>query len=153
MDPQLAVFNIQQMNDLIDQSAAQPRLNASLVGLFALLAALLSAIGIYGVLAYLVSQRSQEIGIRMALGAGRTAVLRLFLTRGLWLAGGGLAAGILGAIGVSRWIGSLLFEVRARDPWTIAVAAAAVAVVALVASYVPARRAAGLDPLLALRAE
>ena len=153
MDPNLAVFNIQQMNDLIAQSAAQPRLNASLIGLFALVAALLAAIGIYGVLAYLVSQRTQEIGIRMALGAGRPAVLRLFLTRGLWLTAGGLAVGVLAAIGVSRWIGSLLFETRARDPWTIAAAATVVGLITIVASYMPARRATTVDPLLALRSE
>jgi putative ABC transport system permease protein len=153
MDSQLAVFNIQEMNDLIDQSAAQPRLNASLIALFALVAALLAAIGIYGVLAYLVSQRTQEIGIRMALGAGRPAVLRLFLTRGLWLAVGGLVTGVLGSIAVSKWVGSLLFEVTARDPWTIAAATATVAVVALIASYIPARRATRVDPLIALRTD
>jgi ABC-type antimicrobial peptide transport system permease subunit len=124
-----------------------------LIALFALIAALLAAIGIYGVLAYLVSQRTQEIGIRMALGAGRPAVLRLFLTRGLWLAAGGLATGILAAIGVSRWIGSLLFEMTARDPWTIAAAAVTVGAIATVASYLPARRATRVDPLLALRSE
>ena len=153
MDAQLAVFNIQQMDELIQQSAAQPRLNASLIALFALVAALLAAIGIYGVLAYLVSQRTQEIGIRMALGAGRPAVMRLFLTRGLWLAVGGLVAGVLGSIGVSRWVGSLLFEMRARDPLTIGAATAAVAIVALIASYIPARRATRVDPLIALRTD
>jgi len=153
MDPQLAVYNIRQMGDLIDESAAQPRLNASLIALFALLAALLAAIGIYGVLAYLVSQRTQEIGIRMALGAGRPAVLRMFLARGLWLAVGGLVVGVLGSVAVSRWIGSLLFEMRARDPWTIAAATLAVAAVALIASYIPARRATRVDPLIALRSE
>ena len=153
MDPQLAVFNVREMTDLIDQSAAQPRLNASLIALFAVIAAVLAALGIYGVLAYLVSQRSQEIGIRMALGASRPAVLRLFLVRGVWLAAGGLVAGVLGSIAVSRWIGSLLFDVRARDPWTIAAAVGVVAVVALLASYIPARRATKVDPLIALRAE
>ena len=153
MDPQLAVYNIRQMGDLIDESAAQPRLNASLIALFAFLAALLAAIGIYGVLAYLVSQRTQEIGIRMALGAGRPAVLRMFLARGLWLAVGGLVVGVLGSVAVSRWIGSLLFEMRARDPWTIAAATLAVAAVAVIASYIPARRATRVDPLIALRSE
>ena len=153
MDPQLAVFNIREMDALIAQSAAQPRLNASLLALFALLAALLAAIGIYGVLAFLVSQRSQEIGIRMALGAGRSAVMRLFLARGAWLAAVGLAGGVAGSIAVSRWIASLLFEMRARDPWTIAAAAAGVAAVALIASYIPARRATRVDPLTALRLE
>jgi putative ABC transport system permease protein len=153
MDPQLAVFNTREMTDLIDQSAAQPRLNASLIAVFAFIAALLAALGIYGVLAYLVSQRSQEIGIRMALGASRPVVLRLFLARGLRLAVAGLLAGVIGSVAVSRWIGSLLFEVRARDPWTIAAAAGAVGVVALLASYVPARRATRVDPLVALRTE
>ena len=153
MDPQLAVFNVRQMTDLIDQSAAQPRLNASLIALFAVIAAVLAALGIYGVLAYLVSQRAQEIGIRMALGASRPTVLRLFLARGLWLAVGGLVAGVIGSVAVSRWIGSLLFDVRARDPWTIAAAVGAVGIVALLASYIPARRATKVDPLIALRAE
>jgi predicted permease len=153
MDPQLAVFNIREMTDQIDESAAQPRLNASLIALFAFIAALLAALGIYGVLAYLVSQRSQEIGIRMALGAGRPAVLRLFLARGLWLAAAGLVVGVAGSIGIARWIGSLLFEIQARDPWTIAAAAVVVAVVTLLASYIPSRRATRVDPLIALRAE
>ena len=118
-----------------------------------MIAALLAALGIYGVLAYLVSQRSQEIGIRMALGAGRPAVLRLFLARGLWLAVAGLVAGVIGSVAVSRWVGSLLFEMSARDPWTIAAAAITVAAVALLASYIPARRATRVDPLIALRSE
>ncbi len=153
LDPQLALFNVRQMDELIDQSAAQPRLNASLMGLFAALAALLSAIGIYGVLAYLVSQRTQEIGIRMALGAGRAAVLRLFLARGMWLACCGLLAGIAGSLGAARWVGSMLFEIRARDPWTITASVATVAAIAVIASYIPARRATRVNPLLALRSE
>ena len=152
-DPQLAVFNIRPMSDMVSRSAAQPRLNASLVALFAALAAVLAAIGIYGVLAYLVSQRTQEIGIRVALGAGRPAVQRLVLSRGMRLAVAGLIAGVGGAVLVARWIGSMLFEIRARDPWTIAGAVAAVAIVTLLASYIPARRAARVDPLIALRAE
>ena len=151
-DPQLAVFNVRTMEEMIERSAAQPRLNASLVALFAGLAALLAAIGIYGVLAYLVSQRTQEIGIRMALGAGRPAVQRLVLSRGMRLACIGLVAGVAGAIFVARWVGTLLFEIRARDPWTIAAAVGAVAFVTIVASYIPARRAARVDPLVALRA-
>ena len=152
-DPQLAVYNVRSMTDMVDRSAAQPRLNASLITLFAALAALLAAIGIYGVLTYLVSQRTPEIGIRMALGAGRGAVQRLVLSRGLRLAALGLVAGIGGAVLVARWIGTLLFEVRARDPLTITAAVAVVAVIALLASYLPARRAAKVDPLTALRAE
>ena len=152
-DPQLAVFNVRTMDEMIQRSASQPRLNASLVALFAGLAALLAAVGIYGVLAYLVSQRTQEIGIRMALGAGRSSVQRLVLSRGARLAVLGLVAGVAGAVLVARWIGALLFEIQARDPWTIAAAAGAVAVVTAIASYLPARRAARVDPLVALRAE
>ena len=152
-DPQLATFNVRTMQDMVDRSAAQPRLNASLVTLFAALAALLAAIGIYGVLAYLVSQRTQEIGIRIALGAGRGTVQRLVLSRGIRLAAVGLFAGVAGALVVARWIGTMLFEVRARDPLTIAAAVGTVAVIALLASYIPARRAAKVDPLVALRAE
>jgi putative ABC transport system permease protein len=153
LDPQLAIFNIRNTVDQVDRSAAQPRLNASLVGLFAGVAALLAALGIYGVLAYLVSQRRQEIGIRMALGAGRSAVIRLILGRGLWIAGGGLGAGLLGALAVSRWLESTLFGVSARDPWTFAAAGLATGLVTLAASYLPARRAARVDPLVALRAD
>jgi predicted permease len=153
LDPQLAVFNVREMPALIARSAAQPRLNASLVALFAAIAALLAAIGLYGVLAYLVSQRTQEIGVRMALGASRPTVLRLFLSRGLLLAATGLVTGVAASVGVSRWMGSLLFEVQARDPWTIAGAAAFVATVAVIASYIPARRATRVDPVIALRSE
>jgi putative ABC transport system permease protein len=153
LDSQLAIFNVREMPDLIGRSAAQPRLNASLVALFAAIAALLSAIGLYGVLAYLVSQRTQEIGVRMALGASRPTVLRLFLSRGMLLAATGLVTGVVASIGVSRWVGSMLFEVQARDPWTIAAAAAFVALVAVIASYIPARRATRVDPVIALRSE
>ncbi len=153
LDPQLALFNVRQLVDGIDQNAAQPRLNAILVGVFALLAALLAALGIYGVLAYLVSQRRQEIGIRMALGAGRPSVQGLFIRRGLWLAAAGVTIGVTGALIVARWISSLMFGVSARDPLTIAVAVTFVAVVALLASYIPAWKAARVDPLVALRAE
>jgi putative ABC transport system permease protein len=153
LDPQLAVFSLRTMDEQIRLSGSQPRLNASLVALFAILAAGLAAIGIYGVLAYLVSQRRQEIGIRLALGAGRHMVERLVMVRGAMLAGAGLVVGVAGAVYVARWIGSLLFEVPARDPWTIAAAVLAVALVSAVASYVPARRAARVDPLTALRAE
>ena len=117
------------------------------------MACVLAAVGIYGVLAYLVSQRRQEIGIRMALGAARLSVLRLVLARGLRLAIAGVLVGIVGAMVAARWIESVMFGVSARDPWTIAGAVALVMAVTLLASYIPARRATQVDPLTALRAE
>jgi putative ABC transport system permease protein len=153
LDPQLAIYNVQTSLERISQSVAQPRVNAWLVALFALMATALSALGIYGVLAYLVSQRKQEIGIRMALGAGQRAVLRLFLARGLWLASAGVGAGIIGAIVSGRWVESVVFGVSARDPWTLAAAAGLATAIALLASYIPARRATRVDPLRALRAD
>jgi len=153
IDPQLALYNVRTTIDRLDRSAAQPRLNATLVGLFAAVAALLAALGIYGVLAYLVSLRQQEIGIRMALGAGRPAVVGLILSRGLWLTASGVGAGIVAALGVSRWLRSLMFEVSPTDPRTIGLAVALVVLVAVVASYAPARRATRVDPLLALRSQ
>jgi putative ABC transport system permease protein len=153
LDPQLAVYNVTTAAEQISNSAAQPRLNASLVGLFAVIACVLAAVGIYGVLAYLVSHRRQEIGVRMALGATRASVLQLFLARGLRLAVAGGSAGIIGSVVGARWIEAVMFGVDARDPWTIAGAGALVGAVALLASYVPARRATRVDPLTALRAE
>lgn len=153
LDPQLALFNIRTTVERVDRSASQARLNATLVGTFAIVAASLAALGIYGVLAYLVSQRRQEIGIRMALGAGRSAVVGLILTRGLWLTAGGIVGGLVAALAVSRWLRSLMFGVSPTDLGTFSVAAALVLLVALVASYVPALRATRVDPLLALRSE
>jgi predicted permease len=151
LDPQLALFNVGQMTDQIDRSGSQPRLNATLVGAFAIIAGLLAALGLYGVLASLVSQKRQEIGIRLALGAGRRAVLSLFVRRGLWLAGAGLLVGVAGALGASRWIESMMFGVSARDPLTFGVTVGLVACMALIATYIPARRASRVDPLIALR--
>ena len=153
LDPQLAIYDVSTSLEQISENVAQPRVNASLVVLFALMATTLSALGIYGVLAYLVSQRRQEIGIRIALGAGRQAVLRLFLARGLWLAFAGVGAGIIGAMIAARWVESVMFGVSARDPWTLGAAALLATTIALLASYVPARRATRVDPLRALRAE
>lgn len=153
LDPELAVYDVRTTEERISNNAAQPRLNAVLVGAFALMACLLAGVGIYGVLAYLVSQRSQEIGIRMALGAPRAAVVRSFLGRGLWLTGIGVCAGIAGALGVSRWVRSLMFGVSPTDPFILALAMAVVTSVALLASYLPARRASRVDPLVALRSE
>jgi len=153
LDPELAIYGVRTTEEQIGDSASQPRLNAVLVGLFALMACVLAAVGIYGVLAYLVSQRRQEIGIRMALGAQRSAVIRSVLARGLWLTAVGVGLGIAGALGVSRWIASLMFGVSPTDPFTLALAMTVVTCVALLASYAPARRASRVDPLVALRSD
>jgi predicted permease len=153
LDPQLALYNVRSMVDRVNRGASQPRLNATLVGLFAAAAALLAALGIYGVLAYLVSLRQQEIGIRMALGAGRAALVCLVLKNGFWLTVSGTAVGILGALGVSQWMRSMIFEVSPTDPRAIGTAVGLVMLVALAASYAPARRATRVDPLVALRSD
>jgi putative ABC transport system permease protein len=113
----------------------------------------LAAVGIFGVISYSVAQRTQELGIRRALGADSWSVMRLVLMQGLGLAGIGLAVGLAGAFAVTRLLGSLLFEVTATDPMTFSAVAAILVVVALLASYLPARRAATVDPMVALRWE
>jgi putative ABC transport system permease protein len=141
------------MTELLSESVAQPRFNTFLIGLFAALAFILSAIGIYGVINYDVTQRTGEIGIRMALGAQAPDVVRLILTQGILLTLGGLAVGVAGAFALTRFLSGLLFEVRPNDPVTYVAVSVLLAVVALAACLVPARRATKVDPLVALRYE
>jgi predicted permease len=141
------------LTELLSSSIARPRFYAALVGLFAVIAGLLAAIGIYGVLAYSVVQRTQEIGVRMALGAGRADVVGLVVRRGAWLTTAGLALGLAGAAALSRFLAGLLYGVTPLDLSTYAAVAVAFAMVALAAAYLPARRAAQVDPLAALRVE
>jgi putative ABC transport system permease protein len=152
-DPQLAVFNVRSMETIIEASAAQPRVTAWLVGMFAILALLLAAIGVYGVLAYLVTQRTREIGLRIALGAKPASVLKMIVGHSLKLSAVGIALGLAGAAWLGPSIESQLFGVRPRDAATLAAVAASLFVIALAASYLPARRATRVDPLTALRAE
>ena len=151
IDPGLPVFSVSSMNDVIDKSLAARRFSASLVGGFAGLALLLASIGIYGLLAYLVGQRSREIGLRMALGAGRADVLKLFLQKGVVLAGAGITAGVIFSALTASIMASVLYGVRPHDPIVFLVAPLLLLAVAVLASYLPARRATKVDPLLALR--
>jgi putative ABC transport system permease protein len=153
LDSQQPVAHIATMDQLIETSAAQPRFRTALLGSFAGVALLLSAVGIYGVMAYAVSQRKHEIGIRMALGAERSNVFGMVLRQGAWLAGMGIAIGLVAAAGVTRLLSSFLYGVRARDPFTFVAVALLLLVTALFACCVPARRATGVDPMVALRYE
>jgi putative ABC transport system permease protein len=152
-DPSLAVADIKTMEDVVATSVAQRRLTVQLIGLFAMVALVLAAVGIYGVIAYTVTQRTQEIGIRMALGAQRGRVLGMVVGEAMLLTGTGIAAGLAGALALTRLMKDLLFQVAPGDPLTLMLVTAGLAVVALAASYIPGRRATMVDPVMALRAE
>jgi putative ABC transport system permease protein len=152
-DPLLAVSDIHTMDEVVAESVAQRRLTTLLLGIFAGAALLLAAVGIYGVIAYSVTQRIQEIGIRVALGAQQTDVLRMIVGQAAWLAAGGIALGAAGALLLTRLMSGLLFEIQPTDPLTFAIVALVLGGVAIVASYVPGRRATRVDPVIALRAE
>ena len=141
------------MDDVFGEAIGRPRLLAQLLGIFAGLAILLAAIGSYGVLSYMVTERRREIGIRMALGADRASVMRMVLSQGLRLTLVGVAVGLAGAFALNRVLASLLFGVRPSDPATIASVVALIGTVALVACYLPARRATRVDPMIVLREE
>ena len=153
LDPQLPVATVRTMEEWLSNSAARPRLNAQLLGIFAAVALLIAAIGIYGVLAYSVTQRTHEIGLRMALGAPRTRVMRLVVGEGMAVGACGIAAGLVGAAALGRTLSTLVFGVQVHDPVTYGAVAATLAVVALAACSLPARRASLVDPLVALREE
>jgi putative ABC transport system permease protein len=153
LDRQLAVARVRTMHQIISESTAPRRFNLSLLAAFATLAVALAAIGIYGVISYSVAQRTHEIGIRMALGAQRDDVLRQVIGQGLVLLGAGVLIGVLGASVLTRFLATLLYEVRPTDPVTFIAVSLVLTVVALLASYVPARRATKVDPMVALRYE
>jgi predicted permease len=151
IDSGLPVFNIYSMNSVLDRSLASRRFSANLVGGFAGLALLLASIGIYGLLAYMVGQRSREIGIRMALGASTGDILRMFLRKGVLLAGAGIVVGLAVSASTVSMMASLLYGVRPLDPIVFLAVPLLLFVVAFLASYLPARRATKVDPMIALR--
>ena len=153
LDPQLPLFEVRTLDDLVDRAAATPQMNASLLALFAALALTLSAIGVYGVMSYSTAQRTGEIALRLALGAHPRDMLKLVWRHGLTLTMVGLALGFAAALAAGRALSALLFEVSALDPATYAAGLGVMLAVALLASYLPARRAMRTDPVLALRQE
>ena len=153
LDKDLPLTDVRTMPERIDESADRPRFRTLLLGSFAAVAMLLAAIGIYGVLAYSVSQRTREIGIRMALGANPARVVTLVVARGMALVGVGIVLGVAGALALTRLMSSLLYAVSARDPQSFVAVSLLLAAVALLACYLPARVAARVDPMIALRSE
>ena len=153
VDPSLPVYGLRPMSEVVARSMVQPRFLSLLLATFAGIALFLAAIGIYGVMAYAVAQRTQEIGVRMALGAQRLHVLRLVFGQGFVLLAIGTAIGLGGAFALTRLMHSLLFEITPTDPLTYSAVVVLLAVVALFACYIPARRATRVDPLVALRYE
>ena len=153
MSNQQVIFGAQTMDSIVASSVASQRFSMILLAVFAVLALTLAAVGLYGVISYVVGQRVHEIGIRMALGAQSQDILRLILGRGGKLAGLGIVVGLAAAFGLTRFLASLLYGVGATDPLTFAGVAVLLTVVALMACYVPARRATKVDPAVALRYE
>ena len=151
IDPALPAFSISPLENVISDSVAQRRFSMLLLGVFALIAVFLAAVGLYGVVAYTVSQRTQEIGVRMAIGADRSDVLKMVVGGGMKLALVGVVIGIAGALAVARLVAAMLFEVTPFDPTSYLLTAATLLTIAALACYVPARRAMRVDPIVALR--
>ena len=153
VNSQIVVYGAETMSDVIADSLAEKRFAMELLGVFAVLAVILSAVGIYGVISYIAAQRTQEIGIRMALGAEKGSVLRMVLREAGVMALIGVGIGLVAAFALTRLMASILFGVSTHDPLTYVGVAALLMLVALAACYIPARRAARVDPMVALRYE
>jgi putative ABC transport system permease protein len=153
VDPTIPVFGIQTMDEVVARSLAARRFALEILGIFAIVAFLLACVGIYGVMAYAISQRTGEIGLRMALGARRSDILRIVLSEAGLIVIAGLGAGLLGSLLLTRFLQTLLFDTKPTDPLTFGTLTVVLAGVALLASFIPARRASRIDPLVALRHE
>ena len=153
LDPALPVRALEPLDALVADAVAQPRFVTTLLGVFATLALVLAALGLYGLVAWSVAQRTTEFGLRMALGAFGADVLRLVLREAFGLALAGVALGIAGALAVTRLMGALLFGVSPADPLVFTATVAGLGLIVLAAGYVPARRATRVDPMVALRHE
>ena len=153
LDPNRPIDHVRTLEEIRDETIAPQRLNATLIGLFSALALAIATVGIAGVLAFSVSQRTNELGIRLALGAERSTILRMILGEGAMMAAIGLVVGGAAAIPLSRVLSGLLFGIQPVDPPTIVVAAILMLTVALIAAWIPARRATAVDPMVALRGE
>ena len=152
-DPQQPLSGIRSMDQVLAQSLTRRSFAAVLLVMFASLGLILAALGLYGVVSYSVARRTQEIGVRMALGAEPARIFRLILLQGLWVTGVGLAAGVIAAIGATRMMSSLLFGVGAADPLSFGAGCAMLLTVSVLACWIPAYRATRVDPLVALRYE
>ena len=153
MDQDVPLFGVKTLNEYLSASVAAPRFSSTLLSIFAAVALVLTVVGLYGVMSYSVAQRTNEIGIRLALGAQARDVVMMIVKQGTKLILIGLGIGLLGAFALTRLVASLLFGVTAKDPFTFAAVALLLALVALLACYVPAWRATKVDPMEALRCE
>ena len=153
LDKDVPVAHVRTMESLLSESVQQPRFRTALLGIFALIALTLATVGVYGVLAYTVTQRRHEIGIRIAMGAGRGSVVRLVVGHGMALAGTGVGIGLAGALALTRFLSTLLFGIRPTDPATFVIVPLLLCGIAFLACYIPARRATKIDPMEALRYE
>jgi len=153
LDPDLPIFNVKTMEEVVQGSVAQPRFRTLLLGVFAALALVLAAVGLYGVISYSVAQRTNELGVRSAMGASPTDLLTLVVGQAAWLAAMGIGIGLVAGLILARGLSKFLFGVTVLDPLTILGTAAAILLIALIASYVPALRATRIDPVTALRTE
>jgi putative ABC transport system permease protein len=151
IDADIPVYGVQTMTQYLAQNTEQPRLSVLLLGGLGGLALVLAVVGIYGVISYSVAQRTQEIGVRMALGATRRDVMRLVVGRAMGLVMAGVVVGVVAGLAAASVVRTMVFQVSERDPWTFGAIAALVAVVGFISSAVPARRASRVDPVVALR--